>query len=506
MADYLTLEQAAEKIGISTEELNRLCQKREIRAFSDSGQWKFRPNDVEAYAKARGSGSGILDGGLEESDEDSVHSDEAIDQESGDPTVIGVRAGGEEGDSSVHIELSEGSESILEGDESASGVELKSGSLAANADSDVLQFSDPSEVDSSQSLHFESDSKLPNVSDAETQFPLPDEEEPQGAEEAGESPDIVGEGEAPGATTEMEIPANLAEAEGEDLGQTMDIPVTNASSEEIPPGETQDLKELDFKLDDDMEGAFDVDDGDSDFDLAGLDDDESEAADMSVDSAPASKETGDAGDDIFADEVTAKGAESDINLSSPVDSGIDLESSDSKGDSEFELSLDSEAEADVFDTDDFEVDVKGFRDADEDDHLGVTEESSEEETGDSDFELEIDEDLESEEESGSDIVALDDDSEDSYPDDDEEFVDDDEEFVDDEGDSGEFLGPRGTQTASAAWPTWVSCLCIVNALLLVVGGTMLYEGMRHSWSHKGDHVIAAPLTEMVQGVSPFGGD
>ena len=44
---YLSLEEAAEVLGIDPEELNQKREKRDIRAFSDRGSWKFRPEDVE---------------------------------------------------------------------------------------------------------------------------------------------------------------------------------------------------------------------------------------------------------------------------------------------------------------------------------------------------------------------------------------------------------------------------------------------------------------------------
>jgi len=44
---YLSLEEAAEVLGIEPETLNQKREKRAIRAFSDRGSWKFRPEDVE---------------------------------------------------------------------------------------------------------------------------------------------------------------------------------------------------------------------------------------------------------------------------------------------------------------------------------------------------------------------------------------------------------------------------------------------------------------------------
>jgi len=54
---FYTLEEAADVLGVAADELNRMAQRREIRAFADRGTWRFRTQDVEDVAKQRGSGS-----------------------------------------------------------------------------------------------------------------------------------------------------------------------------------------------------------------------------------------------------------------------------------------------------------------------------------------------------------------------------------------------------------------------------------------------------------------
>ena len=39
---FYTLEEAATFLKMAPEELNRMAQKREIRAFADRGTWKFK--------------------------------------------------------------------------------------------------------------------------------------------------------------------------------------------------------------------------------------------------------------------------------------------------------------------------------------------------------------------------------------------------------------------------------------------------------------------------------
>lgn len=50
---YLTIEEAAEMLGVEPAVLTRLREKGEIRAFADRGNWKFRQDDVEELARKR---------------------------------------------------------------------------------------------------------------------------------------------------------------------------------------------------------------------------------------------------------------------------------------------------------------------------------------------------------------------------------------------------------------------------------------------------------------------
>lgn len=50
---YLTIEEAAELLGVEPSDLSRLREKGEIRAFADRGNWKFRQDDVDELARKR---------------------------------------------------------------------------------------------------------------------------------------------------------------------------------------------------------------------------------------------------------------------------------------------------------------------------------------------------------------------------------------------------------------------------------------------------------------------
>jgi excisionase family DNA binding protein len=50
---YLSIEEAAEMLGIAPSEVTRLREKGDIRAFADRGSWKFKPEDVEQLKRTR---------------------------------------------------------------------------------------------------------------------------------------------------------------------------------------------------------------------------------------------------------------------------------------------------------------------------------------------------------------------------------------------------------------------------------------------------------------------
>src|SRR5262245_13319451 len=54
---YYSLDQAAQILGMTTEQLSQMAQRREVRAFADRGTWRFRTQDVEELARQRGRGS-----------------------------------------------------------------------------------------------------------------------------------------------------------------------------------------------------------------------------------------------------------------------------------------------------------------------------------------------------------------------------------------------------------------------------------------------------------------
>lgn len=52
--EFYSLEDAAKKLGLTTQELNAMAQHREIRAFADRGTWRFKASDIDELASRRG--------------------------------------------------------------------------------------------------------------------------------------------------------------------------------------------------------------------------------------------------------------------------------------------------------------------------------------------------------------------------------------------------------------------------------------------------------------------
>jgi len=127
---YLSLEEAAEVLGIQPEELNQKREKRDIRAFSDRGTWKFRPEDVENLKRTLQVGSST-DANLTDDGDDSDFGATFVDGESGADIVLG--------DSGADMVLDDDDSGL---DEQSTIVRRREGD-ASSSDSDVkLVFDD----------------------------------------------------------------------------------------------------------------------------------------------------------------------------------------------------------------------------------------------------------------------------------------------------------------------------------------------------------------------------
>ncbi len=50
---YLSLDEAAQQLGLRNDELNRLREKGSVRGFADRGTWKFKVEDIQELARSR---------------------------------------------------------------------------------------------------------------------------------------------------------------------------------------------------------------------------------------------------------------------------------------------------------------------------------------------------------------------------------------------------------------------------------------------------------------------
>ena len=94
---YLSLEEAAQKIGISGEELTHLRENGDLRGFADRGSWKFKAEDLEKFVRSRQA----------DSDPDVTLYDDNAFVDSGDDIEGGNVVG--EHPTVIHGESSEGS-------------------------------------------------------------------------------------------------------------------------------------------------------------------------------------------------------------------------------------------------------------------------------------------------------------------------------------------------------------------------------------------------------------
>lgn len=94
---YLSLEEAAQQLGMRNDELNKMREQGQIRGFADRGTWKFKVEDVEELGRNRQADSDpelpMFDEPLGNPDSRlSLGGDSAMvlddDEESEDPTVI----------------------------------------------------------------------------------------------------------------------------------------------------------------------------------------------------------------------------------------------------------------------------------------------------------------------------------------------------------------------------------------------------------------------------------
>lgn len=173
---YLSLDEAAQKLGIGKEELNRLREKGEIRGFADRGTFKFKEDDVDELGRRLQPSSDPDVPMIDADDDGSVLDDEPTADGSGlggAPSIIRHLSGGAPSGSA---DSGEASGSIFDdfgsGGASDSDVRLvMDDRLDAGHDSDPDALLQLQESDSDVRLSNDGGSKI-NLSDSDSDVRL----------------------------------------------------------------------------------------------------------------------------------------------------------------------------------------------------------------------------------------------------------------------------------------------------------------------------------------------
>jgi excisionase family DNA binding protein len=313
---YYTLEEAAQILKMATEELTQMAQKRQIRAFADRGTWRFRAQDVEEMARRRGQSS------------DEVQSLAAPPQRP---------AKAEKQDEVFHFDLSDGTGDKVDLGQAASPAAAKPGS---DSDVKLVLDSDSAEVEAG-GRGANKKTHVPEApADSEAQLIPLDE------------PDALGLGEQIGLSA-SDSDIRLEEAAAKTAKRPEDMPRT----EEVHIDLDKELLKADDSRKKTRKSASPFELSDSNLDLpqapkAGkaakpVDDTSDPEFDLSP-TAGSSDEISLSEIELEEDKPRAPGG---VNLSKPADSGIKLAkdsgSPSSSDEIEFELSLDSDSDADA---------------------------------------------------------------------------------------------------------------------------------------------------------------
>jgi hypothetical protein len=432
MSNFVSLEDAAKKLGVSVEELVEMRSRGEIFGYRDGGSWKFKPEEIERVTAE------LMGDAL---DEDPAGSS-ILASESGLDSSAGSDAGGEDAGSDVSSDVALVAESSA-----GSDVRLVASGSEAGEEDD-LHLADSDDDDDELALASDDgDDLLAAASDATSGV--------------GSDLELVGSQEDKGSSTDSDIPL------GSDL---------NLMSED-PSGV---ISGSDLSLEDLGGNESDLIKGDSDpaIDSSGL------GSDL---------ELSDGEDDLVlgGGSDLALGTDSGINLMSPSDSGISLE----------DEPLDLAASG-----------ISGLDLAAEDSNVegGSAAGSAVDFQQDEEFQLSPSGSIEADDDSGSQVIELEDSSEFgdaavALPA--EEGFD---AFADVEGgglDDADALGAVPSGTAAVGTPevpyTLLQVLSLLGILLLMcLSGILVTDVVRNMWAWSGESTLTSGFTDMV--LSAFG--
>lgn len=561
--EFCTLEQAAQMLGISPQELNNMAQRRAVRAFADRGTWRFRISDIQELARSRGVGS----------DAEIPAGAEAVEAEILPPEPHDVQE--------ITAQLAEESDGDIfaEPPRKGSSRSTDSGIILVPKGSDVELLPTPDELGpASSSFVFptaKSGSKMQSPMAPRAQSQLPTDEDDDSIVPIGKEPMAPGAGdsqvrldtvsgrlpdsgvrlvdfdlpsqlsgimpppssrkmEKPGSTINLERPAPKSgkmsmpksgraqapayeptaqfDIEAQLASEQMSAPPSSRSSGKMKAPKGGSSSEFDLSPTQNVPG-------DSVFELSNpsmpsleleltSDMDAGDADALGLEQGQLKAEEGGTGRrkrPPVSSEILAEESSGTFELKMDSD---EFESMEPKvkarpESSEFDLSL----EGDQTDSSDFELSL-------EDDGLAAPASSgpkttkvprsqlaAAEET--SDFELALDDDSSSEivDETDSEVVVIDD--EDATAPSAIEGLGDEEVVEEAEAEPETEVVPKGAAAAAAApaeWGWWSMAL-LPTVLLMPFIGMLLFEMMRGIWSYQQPGIVTGPIYELVKSVT-----
>jgi excisionase family DNA binding protein len=379
MVNYYTLEEAARLLGMPPEELRKLADRNEIRAFRDRGNLRFRSQDIEERARQLGRGS---DPDLQPGDAVRPRPTDSPQPRKGPAEVFDFELSSDEGE---QVDL--GSLVRPEGPSSKKGGSSKRGAASpppkGSSDSDVRLVPSGSNVDFEIST--DSDVKMvqepppparksalkrktsahvdPQQDSSVRIVPLEGDSDVKMTPEAAEESDVllgaagprsasdsdirlvqepssarkIGSGKSkvePPVTEEIDLDAELQKAGGSSASRSGPRSKSQVKPQppNLPTSSPFELSQSDVDIQKPGPAGKKVGaDSSSDFDLTPMGKD---------DSSPLSL---DADEEVTLGELSGRRGDSGINLQDPADSGISLEQTGSSDEIEIELGLDAGA-------------------------------------------------------------------------------------------------------------------------------------------------------------------
>ncbi len=564
---YYSLEEASQILGMSSEQLSQLAQRREVRAFADRGTWRFRTQDVEELARQRGRGSepDLQFNDPPRSRQESprpqkrpplADSDAPLQLTGDDDQVeIGREPTGRSSGDSGRMKGKSGPKTPKPGSDSDVRLVPEGSGLGFQiaSDSDVkVEDGGPKSGKKNVPPERKSDSSVrivPMESDSDVKIPpedsvvrLADEpgkpgtdsdirlETAGGTRPAPKLPPASDHGDDSVLTEEIDLDDELRRKEDASKARKKKTQAGPSSTGKTPkPGA----------------GPKKLTDSSSDFELTSLGKSDQPTREEEVDLG-----VGPTGS------PTRPGHDSGIRLHDPKDSGISLEDTgegsseldfelspatgntpkpakkgapkakEDDSDSEFELTLDdsglkpidsdsrgpSDSDKDIFETD-FEVPALD----DDSGSEAVALDESDTDLESSDFELAIgDDDMAVEDESGSQVVALDDEEADEAAATvararrggrAKKLVADEDEEAFEEIDEDEGRPVRGAPAVAAeqSWGLMVPIVAGFTFLFIFIGGLMSYELVHSMWGYRQSNKVGAVVVDpLTQALMPDG--